>query len=186
MHSGTFSRSLFLVQKASFINRQSHKILKWKDKMNFDFIYSTLKSFSKRTCRPVHDYIKCAIGKTVLWTCDEHNYLRFCTNWSFVCRYMITLIQKYRMYNLSKSLPIPCSYSHPSLSLTWSETVRKGLLATSLVIWKSESCNATDTFAVLRNSNLRSRATILCGKAKRFSLSPPVHKAFRSSLKTTA
>ena len=166
MHSGTFSCSLFLVQKAFFINRQSHKILKWIDKMNFDFIYSTLKSFSERTCRLVHDYIN-AIGKTVLWTCDEHNHLPFCTNWSFVCRYMITLIQKYSMYNLSKSLHIPCSYSHPNLSLTWSETLRKGLLATSLAIWKSESCNATDTFTVLRNSNLRSRATTLCGKAKK-------------------
>ena len=186
MHSGTFSCSLFLVQKASFINRQSLKILKWMDKMNFDFIFSTLKSFSKQACRLVHDYIKCTIGKTVLWTCDEHNHLPFCTNWSFVCRYMITLIQKYRMYNLSKSLHIPCSYSHQSLSLTWSGTVRKGIFATALVIWKSESCNATDTFTVLRNSNLRSRVTTLCGKAKRFNLSPPVHKAFQSSLKTTA
>ena len=50
--------------------------------------------------------------------------------------YMITLILKHSMYNLSKSLPIPCSYIHPSLSLTWSETVRKGLLVTSLVMKK--------------------------------------------------
>ena len=40
-------------------------------------------------------------------------------------RYMVTLISKYSMYNLSKSLPIPCSFIHPSLSLS---------LATSLVI----------------------------------------------------
>ena len=43
-------------------------------------------------------------------------------------RYMITLISKYSMYNLFKSLPIPGSYIHPSWSLTRSETVRKGLL----------------------------------------------------------
>ena len=44
-------------------------------------------------------------------------------------RYMITLFSKYSMYNLSKSLPIPGRYIHQSLSLTWSETVSKGLLA---------------------------------------------------------
>ena len=79
-------------------------------KMNKDVISSLLKSFPKRTCTLVHDYIRCAIGKAVLWICKEHNYLPFCTDWSFVFRSMITLIPKYSLYNLFKSLPIPCSY----------------------------------------------------------------------------
>ena len=124
---GKFSCSLILFQKASFFNRQSHNFFKWIGKMNFDVVSSTFKFFSKRTCRLVHDYIRCAIGKAVFWICEGHNYLPFCTDWSFVFRYMITLIQKYSMFNLSKSLPIPRSFIHPSLSLTWSETVRKGL-----------------------------------------------------------
>ena len=37
-------------------------------------------------------------------------------------------------------------------------------------------------FTVLRNSNLRSCATTLCGRAKGLSLSPPMYTAFQSSL----
>ena len=59
--------------ESTIFNRQSHEILKMNELMNFYVISST--------CRLVHDYMRCAIGKTVLEICEEHyNYLSFCTD----------------------------------------------------------------------------------------------------------
>ena len=59
-------------------------------KINFDVISSTLKSFSKRTCRLVYDYIRFAIGKSV---CEYGKSIIICpsaqTDPSFP-RYMTT------------------------------------------------------------------------------------------------
>ena len=60
-------------------------------KMNFDSFFSTLKNI-----------IICPSAQT-----DPSSF-----------RYMTTLISKYSMYNLSKSLPIGGNYIHASLSLT--------------------------------------------------------------------
>ena len=94
--------------------------------MSFDVISSTLKTFSRRTCRLFHNYIRCAIGKLFF---DYAKNIVICPSVQIDPSYMITPIPKYNMYDLSKSLPIPCSYTHPSLSLTWLKTVKKGLLA---------------------------------------------------------
>ena len=50
--------------ESTISNRQSHKNLKMNELLNFYVISST--------CRLVHDYKRCAIGKTVLEIGEEH------------------------------------------------------------------------------------------------------------------
>ena len=106
-----------------------------------------------------------AIGKAVLRICEEHNYLPF-------LRFPLC------DHFYSKMLYAP-KFESDLVGNSEERSFRDNVFHR-----KSESCNAMDscTFMVLRNSNIRARATTLCGRVKGFSLSPPVHKAFQSSL----
>ena len=116
-------------------------------KKNFDVIFSTFKWFSKRTCRLYHARLEklfCEYAKNII-ICPSVQ-----TDPSSL-RQMVTLILKYSMYNISKSLPIPCSFIHPSFEsdLIGNSEERSSRDVACHMKKVSHSC----AFTVLRNSS---------------------------------